>query len=122
MSNKIKAVIILAVLAVIVFATIIILLNAGTRKYLYQAFSIEVNDEVSIEVGDEVYVVNTSIDESTIIEGTVIEIKYQDNEIVEYAVLLPQVVNSVAIYSVVIYSPVNIFLTHKQALKYALNN
>jgi hypothetical protein len=102
MSNKVKAVIILAVLAIILFVSIIILLNTATNN---------------IEVGDEVYVVNESINnQAWIINGTVIEIKYQDNEIVEYSVLLPR--NDVVIYR----QQENVFSTYKQALKYVLNN
>jgi hypothetical protein len=102
MSNKVKVIIIASVVAIILFVSIIISLNAGTNK---------------IEVGDEVYVVNESIDnQAWINNGTVIEIKYQDKEIVEYSVLLPR--NDVVIYR----QPENLFLTHKQALKYVLNN
>lgn len=102
MSNKVKAIIILAVLTIILFVSIIILLNAGTNK---------------IEVGDEVFVVNESINnQDWIVYGTVIEIKYQDNEIVEYSVLLPR--NDVVIYR----QQENVFLTHKEALEYVLNN
>ena len=57
-----------------------------------------------IEVGDEVYVVSTSIDnQDWIVKGTVIEVKYQDKKVVEYSILLPQVNNSTAIYSVVFF-------------------
>ena len=103
MSNKTKAVIILTDLFIIIaFASIIMLSIAGTDR---------------IEVRDEVFVVSESIgNQAWIVNGTVIEIKYQDNGFVEYSVLLPR--NDVVIYGI----QENAFLTYKQALKYLLNN
>lgn len=103
MRNYIKVIIIVAVLFIIASFTVLLVVSTA--------------DTNNIEVGDEVYVVNESINnQAWIISGTVIEIKYQDNEIVEYSVLLPR--NDVVIYR----QQENVFLTHKQALKYVLNN
>ena len=105
MSNKVKVIIIAVVLAIILLTSIIISLNAGTNK--------------KIEIGDEVYYVcYTSVNESTIIKGTVIAVTCQDNEIVKYGVLPPRVINLAAVY---IYQE-DAFLTYNQALKYLLNN
>ena len=90
---------------IIAFASIIMLSNYGTNK--------------KIEIGDEVYYVcYTSVNESTIIKGTVIAVTCQDNEIVKYGVLPPRVINLAAVY---IYQE-DAFLTYNQALKYLLNN
>ena len=103
MSNKVKVIIIAVVIAIIVFAIIIMLSIAGTNK--------------KIEIGDEVFVVSESIgNQAWIVNGTVIEIRYQNNGFVEYSVLLPR--NDVVIYGI----QENVFLTHKQALKYVLSD
>ena len=104
MSNRIKIIIVAAVLAIIFFASIMVVANAVIISN-------------RIEVGDEVFVVSESINnQAWIVNGTVIEVKYVGNVIVEYCVLLPR-------NSVVIYGPQeSVFLTYNQALKYLLNN
>lgn len=119
MRNYVKAIIIVVVLTITVFAVLLVVSN----KLIYSDILGNKTEVGDIKIGDEVYVVNTTIDESTIIKGTVIEVKYQDKKVVEYSILLPRVINSEAIYSVVFFGlQENIFLTYNQALKYLLNN
>jgi hypothetical protein len=108
MSNKIKGIILVLVLSIIVLTLLLVLLSVLSNGY-------KITNK--IEIGDEVYYIcYTSINESTIIKGTVIAVTCQDNEIVKYGVLPPRVINLGAVY---IYQE-DVFLTYNQALKYVL--
>lgn len=112
-----KSLIVLSIIAVELVLVLVLVLS----NFDILGIKTEVGD---IKPGDEVFVVNESINnQAWIVKGTVIEIKYQDKKVVEYIILLPQVTNSTAIYSAVFYGiQENIFLTYNQALKYLLNN